>query len=60
MKNLEALRIREGMSREELAKKLDVSFMTIRNWERGKTEPTASQVKDMADLFGVTADYLIG
>lgn len=60
MKNLEALRIRERMSREELAKKLDVSYMTIRNWERGNTEPGASQLIRLAAIFAVSVDQLLG
>lgn len=58
--NLEALRTRDGVSREEVARKLEVSAMTIRNWENGNTEPSASQIKALADLFGVSADYLLG
>lgn len=57
---LETLRIRAGMSREDLARRMNVSAMTIRNWERGETEPNASQIKALADLFGVSTDYLLG
>lgn len=57
---LEALRIRFGMSREDLARRMNVSAMTIRNWERGETEPNASQIKALADLFCVSTDYLLG
>lgn len=57
---LETLRTRDGVSREEVARKLEVSAMTIRNWERGETEPSASQIKALADMFGVTTDYLLG
>lgn len=57
---LEELRARDNVSREEVARQLCVSCMTIRNWEKGVTEPSASQIKAMADMFGVTADYLIG
>lgn len=57
---LEELRARDNVSREEVARRLCVSYMTVRNWEKGVTEPSASQIKAMADTFGVTADYLIG
>ena len=56
---LENLRIRDGVSREEVARKLNVSAMTIRNWERGETEPSASQIKALADIFEVSTDYLL-
>lgn len=58
--NLEPLRVKEGMSREDLARRMGVSYMTVRNWERGNTEPSATQIKALADLFGVSTDYLLG
>lgn len=58
--NLEPLRVKEGMSREDLARRMNVSYMTVRNWERGNTEPSATQIKALADLFGVSTDYLLG
>lgn len=58
--NLEPLRVKEGMSREDLARRMGVSYMTVRNWERGNTDPSATQIKALADLFGVSTDYLLG
>lgn len=57
---LEKLRIDAGMSREDLSRRLGVSAMTIRNWELRYTQPNARQVKALADVFGVSADYLLG
>lgn len=57
---IEALRVAAGMSREALARQMNVSTMTIRNWESGATEPSASQIKALADIFDVSADYLLG
>lgn len=56
---LKELRLKAGLSCEKVARQLDVSSMTIRNWESKETEPSASQVKALAKLFGVTADYLL-
>lgn len=56
---LKELRTRDGLSIERVARQLEVSSMTIRNWESGETEPSASQVKALADLFGVSTDYLL-
>ena len=58
--NLETLRARDGVSREYVARKIGVSHMTVFNWERGETEPNASQIQALADLFGVSTDYLLG
>lgn len=56
---LETLRVRDGLSREDVARRLNVSAMTIRNWESGATEPNASQIKALADMFDVSTDYLL-
>lgn len=60
MIDFELLRNRAGLSQEALARVMGLSRMTIANWERGKTEPSASQVKLLADIFGVTTDQLLG
>ena len=54
------LRSRDNLSREEVSRRLDVSCMTIRNWENGTTEPSASQVVALTKIFDVSADYLLG
>lgn len=57
---LEKLRNASGLSREALSRRLEVSAMTIRNWERGDTQPNAKQIKALADFFNVSTDYLLG
>lgn len=44
---------------ERAAAELGVSITTLFNWERGETQPNARNVRDMAMLYGVSADYLI-
>lgn len=56
---LKKLREDAGISRETLGRMLNVSAMTIRNWENGDTEPSASQIISMADIFDVTTDRLL-
>jgi len=58
--NIEAERIRKQMSKEEFAAALGVNSRTIRNWQNGTTEIPLCKIKIMRELFGVTADYLIG
>lgn len=60
MIDFELLRNRAGLSQEALARVMGLSRMTIANWEKGKTEPSASQIKVLADIFGVTTDQLLG
>lgn len=58
--NLLKLRTSSGFSQEFLARQMEVSRTTIVNWERGKTEPSASEAIELARIFGVTVEYLMG
>ena len=49
-----------GVKIEQAAVQLEVSITTLLNWETGKTKPNAKNIRDMAALYGVTSDYLIG
>lgn len=54
------LRRKNILSQEELANKLCVSSRTIIKWENNETEPSSSNLSALADLFGVSSDYLLG
>jgi len=56
--SLEAVRVNAGMSQKEWAKKLGVSNNTVINWEKGNTEPTLSQVREMSLLSGIPMDFI--
>jgi len=47
---LKALRDRLGISQEQLARELGVSFATVNRWERGRTEPRRSALDLLAQL----------
>ena len=54
-------RIRYGMSQAELARRIKVSLNTMNKIEAGDTpDPRASRIKAIADVLGVSADYLLG
>lgn len=57
--NYRRARERAGVKPERAAAELGVSITTLFNWERGDTSPNARNIKDMAKLYGVSADYLI-
>ena len=57
--NISALRRGSNMTQIELAEKLNYSDKAISKWERGESVPDVSVLKTIADLFGVTVDYLI-
>lgn len=56
---LQALRQKAGMSQDTLAEKLNVSRQAVSRWERDETMPETEKVVALADLFGVTTDYLL-
>ena len=56
---LQSLRQRAGMSQDQLAERLGVSRQAVSRWERDETMPETDKVIAMADLFGVTTDYLL-
>lgn len=56
---LKELRVKSGITQNELAKKLNVTGQTLLNWENGIYEPKIHQLIQLADFFGVTVDYLI-
>ena len=57
--NLVKLRGTVGMTQLQLAEKLAYSDKAVSKWERGESIPDVFVLKQIADLFGVTVDYLI-
>jgi len=58
-KKIHALRKSHNMTKEELAKELDVSLENIVDWEKGVAMPDLKSVIKMSDLFNVSTDYLL-
>ena len=56
--SLEAVRVNAKMTQKEWAKLLGVSNSTVVNWEKGKTEPTLSQLRKMSELSGIPMDFI--
>ncbi|MBQ8575306.1 MAG: helix-turn-helix domain-containing protein [Clostridia bacterium] len=48
-----------GWSQDELAEKLDVSRQSVSKWESGKALPDSDKVLALAELFGVSTDFLL-
>lgn len=57
--NLSELRKSHGMTQQELAEKLNYTDKAISKWERGESVPDILVLKQIADMFGVTVDYLL-
>ncbi len=57
---LTKLRKEKGMTQEDLAFEVGVSRQSVSKWETGEAEPNLSTVKELARIFEVSVDCLIG
>ena len=57
--NLVALRKKNGMTQLDLADALNYTDKAVSKWERAESLPDVIILKRIADLFGVTVDYLL-
>lgn len=58
--NISRLRKEHSMTQEQLAEALGVTFASVSKWERGVATPELNLIAQMADLFGVSLDALVG
>lgn len=56
---LPAARKNAKLTQKNLASICKVSESTVSNWEKGKSEPTVSQAKIIADACGLCIDDII-
>ena len=58
---IKSLRIEKDWTQEYVCKKLNISSGALSRYETGMYEPKSLElVKDFANLFGVSTDYLLG
>ena len=57
--NITELRKAVPLTQAELAQRLNYSDKAVSKWERGESIPDVLVLKQIADLFGVTVDYLL-
>ena len=57
--NLTRLRTAAGLTQSELGDKLNYSDKSVSKWERGDAAPDVFVMKQIADIYGVTVDYLL-
>ena len=58
-RNVQDLRCNAKMTQMQLADILNYSDKAISKWERGEAIPDVTVLKQIADYFGVTVDYLL-
>lgn len=58
MRTIRQLREAHRWTQADLAYATGVTPSTVYNWERGRYEPKASQVRSLATVFGVSMDEI--
>ena len=56
--SIAACRTNANLTQREFADKLNVSLATVTNWESGKTEPSANQLRLISELSGIPMDFI--
>lgn len=54
------LRTERGLKQEELGKAVCASKQSVSNWENENIMPSVEILVRLAEIFGVTTDYLLG
>ena len=59
-KRIKDLRVEKGMSQQDLGDLVGVTKVSICGYENGTRTPSLETFDLLADIFGVTTDYLLG
>lgn len=57
---IKALREARGWTQAELARRLSITRNGVNSWEQGLSMPSPTCLVDLAKLFSVSPDYLLG
>ena len=57
---IQEYRKKNGMTADMLAKKLGVTQAAVTNWEKGARRPNIDMLVKLTEVFGCTADELLG
>lgn len=57
---IKKLREARGWSQAELARRLSVTRNGVNSWEQGLSMPSPACLVDLAKVFSVSTDYLLG
>ncbi len=58
--NIKTLRKQKGLTQEELAEQLNISFQTVSKWENGVSMPDIALLPVLAECFSLSIDELLG
>ena len=51
-------RVQAGFTQKEVAEALDKGQTTVASWETGRSQPDATTIIALSNLFHVSSDYL--
>lgn len=57
---IKCLREQKGLTQAELAKQLGITRSSVNAWEMGISVPSTQYVVELASLFKVSTDYILG
>lgn len=57
---IKQLRDQNNMTQAELARKLHITRSAVNSWEMGISVPSTALLMDLANLFHVSTDFLLG
>lgn len=60
MNRIKQCREKSNLSQKYVAVALGVAAPSVSNWESGKTKPSMDNYVNLAKLFGVSVEYLLG
>ncbi len=57
---IKILRVEKGITQTELAKLLGITRSSVNAWEMGISVPSTQYIVELADIFKISTDYLLG
>ncbi|MCL2636781.1 MAG: helix-turn-helix domain-containing protein [Oscillospiraceae bacterium] len=57
---IRTLRLQKGLTQTEIAKRLNITKNSVNVWETGACAPSLINLARLAQIFGVSTDYLLG
>ena len=54
------LRKEKCLTQKQLAKMLNKSETGLASWEQGLSEPNVNDIRQLCEIFSISADYLLG
>ncbi len=58
-KRLQETRLKCGLKQQEVAERTGINVITLSGYEIGKNEPNMEALVSLADVYGVSLDYLM-